>query len=441
MTAYESWGRYPRSAPAQVVPLSWVSEIPNLNQSARPLLAYGMGRSYGDCCLNGEGTLLATRGLDKFIQFDAANGILRCEAGVTLEAILRVILPAKWFLPVTPGTQFVTIGGAIANDVHGKNHHRAGSFGCSVRCFEVMRSDVGNVVCSREQNADLFEATIGGLGLTGLISWAEIQLKRVAGPWIDCEEIRFEKLENFFELSVQSDESHEYTVAWLDCLSSGENLGRGIFMRGNHSDARTSDIEVHGECAAIPGLLVPEFVISRPTIRAFNWMYLHRKWRKIARTVMPFDAFFYPLDRLNNWNVLHGRRGFLQYQFVVPQENKDAVREILELIVAFKAPCALSVLKIFGSQPSPGMMSFPRPGATLALDFPFRGARTLELCERFDEVVRRNGGAVDPAKDARMSPESYKMYFPRWAEFSKFIDPKFNSDFWRRVTASGAVHE
>jgi len=440
MTAYESWGRYPRSTPAQVVPLSWISEIPNLNESARPLLAYGMGRSYGDCCLNNEGTLLATRGLDKFIRFDAANGILRCEAGVTLEAILRIILPAKWFLPVTPGTQFVTIGGAIANDIHGKNHHRAGSFGCHVRCFEVMRSDVDNVVCSREQNADLFEATIGGLGLTGLIVWAEIQLKRVPGPWIDCEEIRFEKLEEFFELSAQSDESHEYTVAWLDCLSHGENLGRGIFIRGNHSEARTSDIEVHRKGASIPGLPVPEFVISRPTIRAFNWMYLHRTWRKIARSVVPFDTFFYPLDRLNNWNVLYGRRGFLQYQFVVPEENKEAVREVLDLIVAFKAPCALSVLKIFGSQPSPGMMSFPRPGVTLALDFPFRGTRTLELCERFDEAVRRNGGAVYPAKDARMSPESYKMYFPRWSEFSKFIDPKFNSDFWRRVTASEVVH-
>ena len=439
MTAYESWGRYPRSTPAQVVPLSWISEIPDLSQSARPLLAYGMGRSYGDCCLNGEGTLLATRGLDKFIQFDAVSGILRCEAGVTLEAMLRVVLPAKWFLPVTPGTQFVTIGGAIANDVHGKNHHRAGSFGCYVRCFEVMRSDVGSALCSREQNADLFEATIGGLGLTGLILWAEIQLKRVPGPWIDCEEIPFEKLQDFFELSLQSDESHEYTVAWMDCLASGENLGRGIFIRGDHSETRTSNIEVHRKGTAIPGLPVPEFVISRPTIRAFNWIYLRRNWRKIVRRVVPFDTFFYPLDRLHNWNVLHGRRGFLQYQFVVPQENRDAVREILELIVAFKAPCALSVLKIFGSQPSPGMLSFPRPGVTLALDFPFRGTRTLELCERFDEVVRRNGGAVYPAKDARMSPESYKLYFPRWAEFSKFIDPKFSSDFWRRVTASEVV--
>ena len=440
MTVYESWGRYPRSTPAQVVPLSWISEIPNLHQSARPLLPYGMGRSYGDCCLNDGGTLLDTRGLDKFIQFDAANGILRCEAGITLDAILRVILPAKWFLPVTPGTQFVTIGGAIANDVHGKNHHRAGSFGCYVRSFELARSDAPTVICSREQNADLFEATIGGLGLTGLILWAEIQLKPVPGPWIDCEEIRFEKLEEFFELSARSDENHEYTVAWLDCLASGDKLGRGIFMGGNHSTARIDEVAVNRRGVSIPGIPVPEFVISRPTIRAFNWMYLHRKWRHIAHSVMPFDRFFYPLDRLGNWNVLHGRHGFLQYQFVVPQENKDAVREILELIVAFRAPCALSVLKIFGSVQSPGILSFPRPGVTLALDFPFRGTPTLDLCDRFDEVVRRNGGAVYPAKDARMSPESYMTYFPRWREFCNFIDPKFTSDFWRRVTASEPVN-
>lgn len=439
MTAYESWGRYLRSAPAQVVPLSWISEIPDLRRSARPLLAYGKGRSYGDCCLNNGGTLLDTRGLDKFIHFDAATGILRCEAGVTLETILRVILPAKWFLPVTPGTQFVTLGGAIANDVHGKNHHRAGSFGCHVRCFELLRSDRGHVMCSREENAELFEATIGGLGLTGLILWAEFQLKRIEGPWIDCEQIRFEKLEDFFELSEKSDESHEYTVAWLDCLSTGQNLGRGIFIRGNHSSNRTSDIVSQGRSISLPGITVPELVISRPTIRAFNWLYFHRQRQKLARDLVPFEKFFYPLDLLRNWNVLHGRQGFLQYQFVVPYEKRDAVREILEIIVASRAACALSVLKIFGSVRSPGMMSFARPGVTLALDFPFRGTPTLDLCERFDGVVRENGGAVYPAKDSRMSPQSYMTYFPRWRQFSDFLDPKFSSDFWRRVAASPSV--
>lgn len=440
MTLYESWGRYPQSAPAQVVPLSWISEIPDLIHSARPLLAYGKGRSYGDCCLNRGGTLLDTSGLDKFIHFDATSGILRCEAGITLETILRVILPAKWFLPVTPGTQFVTLGGAIANDVHGKNHHRAGSFGCHVRCFELLRSDRGRVRCSSEENADLFEATIGGLGLTGLILWAEFQLKRVEGPWIDCEQIRFERLEEFFELSEKSDESHEYTVAWVDCMSRGEKLGRGIFIRGNHSSRAADEFASKRRRLCVPGIKIPKFVVSPPTVRTFNWIYLHRQNHGTSNASIPFDKFFYPLDRLHNWNLLYGQRGFLQYQFVVPYEKREAVHEILALIAASRETCALSVLKVFGARRSPGLLSFPRPGVTLALDLPFQGVSTLDLCERFDEVVGKKSGAVYPAKDSRMSPESFKMYFPGWKEFSNFRDAKFSSDFWRRVTASQPVN-
>jgi FAD/FMN-containing dehydrogenase len=436
MKPYMSWGRYPRSNPAQVIPLSWMSEVPNLNHFVRPVLVYGKGRSYGDCCLNDGGTLLDSSGLDRFIHFDANAGILRCEAGVTLRSILQLILPANWFLSVTPGTQFVTVGGAIANDVHGKNHHRAGSFACHVLRFELLRSDRGRVLCSRETNADLFQATIGGLGLTGIILWAEFQLKPVSGPWIDCEQIRFGRLEEFFELSELSDESYEYTVAWLDCLSGGKKLGRGIFMRGNHSSVRTKNFLKQRWEPHLPGLEVPEIVISRPTIRAFNWIYFHRQWRGIVRDSVPFEKFFYPLDRLHDWNRLYGRRGFLQYQFIVPYEKRESVREILESIVASRADCALSVLKVFGPMRSPGLLSFSRPGVTLALDFPFQGSSTLDLCERFDDVVRNNGGVVYPAKDARMSPESFKVYFPHWREFSNFLDPHFSSDFWRRVTAT-----
>jgi FAD/FMN-containing dehydrogenase len=343
-------------------------------------------------------------------------------------------MSANWFLPVTPGTQFVTVGGAIANDVHGKNHHRAGSFGCHVLSFELLRSDRGRVLCSRETNSDLFQATIGGLGLTGLILWAEIQLKPIPGPWIDCEQIRFGRLDEFFELSEASDEKYEYTVAWLDCLSSGKKLGRGIFIRGNHSPNRTvNSLRPRGR-QSFTSLEAPEIVISRPTIRTFNWIYFHRHWQDIASDSVQFDKFFYPLDGLHNWNRLYGRRGFLQYQFVVPYEKKESIREILQLIVASREGCALSVLKVFGLMSSPGLISFPRPGVTLAMDFPFRGSSTLELCEWFDDVVKQNGGAVYPAKDARMSPESFRRYFPRWKEFSSFIDPQFSSDFWRRVT-------
>jgi FAD/FMN-containing dehydrogenase len=433
MKPYRSWGRYPQSNPAQILPLSWASEVPDFNQLSRPVLVYGKGRSYGDCCLNNQGVLLDSSGLDRFIQFDADNGILRCEAGVTLQSVLRLILPAGWFLPVTPGTQFVTIGGAIANDVHGKNHHRAGSFGCHVRCFELLRSDRGKVLCSREQNTDWFGATIGGLGLTGLILWAEFQLKRVPGPWIDCEQIRFEKLENFFELSAASDESHEYTVAWLDCISLRNQRARGIFLRGNHSSAGIHDPAAPHAAPSIPGFDAPEILINRLTMSAFNWMYFHRHLRHVARSTVHFEKFFYPLDGITEWNRLYGQRGFLQYQFVVPYEKREAVHEILQLLASSREVCTLSVLKVFGVVRSSGLLSFPRPGVTLAMDFPFRGQSTLDLCERFDEVVRNSGGAVYPAKDARMSSRSFQTYFPRWTEFSSFLDPRFESDFWRRV--------
>ena len=257
MKSHESWGRYPKSEPAQILRLSWASEVPDLNRLSRPVLPYGKGRSYGDCCLNDGGILLDASGLDRFILFDPETGLLRCEAGVTLKTILELILPANWFLPVTPGTQFVTVGGAIANDVHGKNHHRAGSFGCHLERFELLRSDRGKVLCSRECNRDLFEATIGGLGLTGLILWAEFQLKRVSGPLIDCEKLRFETLEEFFELSASSDKDYEYTVAWLDCMSTGNKRGRGIFLRGNHSATPGQNSARRRTAPTLPGFHTP----------------------------------------------------------------------------------------------------------------------------------------------------------------------------------------
>lgn len=434
MKPHESWGRYPKSTPARILDLEWVSEVPDFDRLPRPILPFGKGRSYGDCCLNDGGILLDTSGLDRFILFDPETGLLRCEAGATLETILELILPANWFLPVTPGTQFVTVGGAIANDVHGKNHHRAGSFGCHLQRFELLRSDRGKVLCSRESNRELFEATIGGLGLTGLILWAEFQLKRVSGPLIDCEKLRFETLDEFFDLSASSDKDHEYTVAWLDCMSTGNKRGRGILMRGNHSA-----IPMKGSIGsrAIPtfgGFHTPVSLINRSTVRAFNWLYLHSQLRHSTQNTIHFEKFFYPLDRIADWNRFYGNRGFLQYQFLVPYDRREGVTEVLDLIATSREACSLSVLKVFGTIESPGLLSFPRPGVTLTLDFPFLGESTLILCEQFDQVVQKHGGSVYPAKDARMSPKSFQTYFPRWTEFSNFVHPRFGSDFWRRVT-------
>jgi FAD/FMN-containing dehydrogenase len=441
MKSYSSWGRYPQSKPVRVVPLYWQSQIPRLDQFTRTVLAHGRGRSYGDSCLNDAGVLLDTLGLDRFVSLDKQSGILRCEAGVSLDAILRLALPSGWFLPVSPGTQFVTVGGAVANDVHGKNHHRAGSFGCHVRSLEVLRSDGERVVCSADQNADLLGATIGGLGLTGLILWVELQLKRVAGPWIDCEQIRFRRLEDFFDLSAASDQTHEYTVAWLDCISGGAKLGRGIFLRGNHSaGAGNGKWPSAGAFGLVSGFDAPEALINRGTVRIFNSLYFHAPMRDFTRKTVSYQKFFYPLDGIKGWNRLYGKRGFLQYQFVVPFEKREAVMEVLQLIAASRLVCTLSVLKIFGAVPSPGLLSFPRPGVTLALDFPIQGQATFDLCRRFDEVVLRCGGAIYPAKDARMSRVSFEASFPNLNEFASFIDPQFSSDFWRRVSGEGSPH-
>lgn len=399
------------------------------------LLPFGNGRSYGDSCLNDGGILLDTCALDRLILFDSERGILRCEAGTLLSDLLPLIVAKGWFLPVSPGTKFITIGGAIANDVHGKNHHRAGSFGCHVRQLELLRSDGSRILCSPKENANWFGATVGGLGLTGLITWAEIQLKPVNGWWIDAETLRFRNLDEFFDLAARSDQDYEYTVAWVDCMAKGAALGRGIFIRGNHStSARPAG-------AAEPGFLrvpfyLPSSMLNRLSISAFNYAHYHKHLQKTVRKTMHLEKFFYPLDSIRDWNKAYGRRGFFQYQCVVPQQDgPSAMLKILERTSLAGEGSFLGILKLFGDQPSPGLMSFPRPGVTFSLDFPNHGEKTFALLEGIDEIVRQAGGAVYPAKDARMSAESFQAYFPQWKSLREFIDPKFSSSFWRRVTA------
>ena len=435
MRGYESWGRYPRTQPAGIVPVSWASEPPALDTYSEPVLAYGMGRSYGDCCLNDKGWLVETRGLNRFISFDDQTGVLRCEAGVTLKEILDLFVPRGWFLPVTPGTKIVTVGGAIANDIHGKNHHRAGTFGCHVTRFELFRSNGQRLVCSPQENQEFFRATIGGLGLTGLILWAELRLRKVSGPFIDVEQIRFRGLKEFFELTALSDRDYEYTVAWVDCLASGKQRGRGLFMRGNHGDSVTDSGSQSGKrpFLGIP-FDMPSFLINRLTMRAFNTAYFYAGLRERKRAKVHYDAFFYPLDVVRNWNRLYGRRGFLQYQCVVsPLNERSAMEEILERVLRSRLVCGLAVLKQFGSVRSPGMLSFPRHGTTLAMDFPVEGEATFRLCEELDDIVRRNSGAVYLAKDARVSRNSFRIFYPQWHDFSRFVDPHFSSSLWRRV--------
>jgi FAD/FMN-containing dehydrogenase len=406
------------------------------------VLPFGNGRSYGDSCLNLGGALLEMRALDRFIAFDRDAGVIVCEAGLLLDELLEVTVPAGWFVPVTPGTRFVTIGGAIANDVHGKNHHVAGTFGRHVRRFELLRSTGARLACSSTENPEWFAATIGGLGLTGVITWAEIQLRRIATPWLEVETIRFGGLAEFFELCAQSDRGWEHTVAWIDCTRSpGSGLGRGLLQRANHLEREPPGQAAAARRASAPHLKMP-FVppvslVNGPTLRAFNTFYYHRQRAPRAKTGQHYQRFFYPLDGVLNWNRLYGARGFYQYQCVVPlAAGREAVAALLARVAASGQGSFLAVLKLFGAILSPGMLSFPMEGVTLALDFPNRGAKLARLLAQLDELVAEAGGRLYPAKDARMPGSLFRNGYPRWREFVPFIDPRHSSSFWRRVMAA-----
>jgi len=396
-------------------------------------LVVGQGRSYGDVCINNDGDLVCSEGLDRLSQFDHASGVICAEAGLTLDNLLRLTIPHGWFLPVTPGTKYVSLGGALANDVHGKNHHRAGTFGCHVRRFELLRSDGTRLQCSPNENKDYYSATIGGLGLTGFITWIELQLMPVSSSWLESESLRFNCLEEFLDISRQSDRDWTYTVAWVDSLARGRQLGRGVFFRANHMD--DGDCRLHGR----PGFLrvpfdMPGFTLNAPGMRAFSSMYFNLP-RGSGLKPVHYDPFFYPLDVVANWNRLYGKRGFFQYQCVVPYESADVVIPyILEMSARQDQGSFLSVLKVFGNLPSPGLLSFPRKGVTIALDLRNLGDATLNMMQQFDEEVMAVGGAVYPAKDARMSARAFRQFFPQWQTLEVLRDPQVMSGFWKRVS-------
>lgn len=437
----QSWGHYPQVETRQVTSVYWLNELPDLASFEGSVLPFAYGRSYGDSCLNADGVALDVTHLNRFIAFDDQNGILRCEAGVSLAEVLKLIVPRGWFLPVTPGTKFISVGGAIANDVHGKNHHRGGTFGRYVTRFELLRSDGQRLLCSPTENADLFRATIGGLGLTGVILWAEFSLKPIANPFIDMERIRYSTLEEFLDISAASEHDFEYTVAWIDCLAGAKQLGKGLFIRGNHNrDEEYRHKPLPKKLPLLVPFNLPSFTLNKLTVKAFNTVIYHSQLSTKIERVIPYEPFFYPLDSIHEWNRIYGKSGFLQYQCVVPMaDGCEIMRDILGRISRSGEGSFLVVLKTFGDTPSPGLLSFPRPGITLALDFSFHGKKTLQLCEELDAVVRTSGGSVYPAKDARMTAESFQAYFPQWHEFEQYIDPKFSSSFWRRVTPPARV--
>ena len=394
------------------------------------LLAGGLGRAYGDSGLNGGGAVIDMRALDRVLAFDPQSGVLRAEAGLSLDQAIRRVTPHGWFLPTTPGTRFVTLGGAVANDVHGKNHHRSGPLGCWVRKLGLWRSDRGLLELSPEQEPALFAATLGGMGLTGAILWVELQLVRIASAYLDEETIAFGRLDEFFALARDSEAGFEHTVAWIDCTA--RDGVRGLFSRGNWRDDGRYTLHAERPRRTLPFDL-PNAALNPLTLKLFNARYYKRGRSRPRFSVEHYSSALYPLDAIGQWNRLYGARGFYQYQCVVPPEPApDAIAALLEQIVRAGQGSFLAVLKTFGAKASPGLMSFPMPGATLALDFPNLGDKTHALFGGLDDIVGQAGGRLYPAKDGRMPPAMLRAGYPNLERFAQLRDPNFSSSFWRR---------
>lgn len=431
----QGWGRTHKYCHNTQAP-GYLSEM---SFSAKPDVVttlHGQGRSYGDIALNDGGCVVTTENLNRLIAADWTTGLMRCEAGMTLDQVLRIAVPRGWFLSVTPGTKFVSLGGAVANDVHGKNHHEVGSFGNCVTALGLKRSDGERLCLSRNENTDLFSLTISGLGLTGFIEWVELQLIPIRSPLMYVENFRYGSLEEFFELSDQSDD-WPYTVSWVDCFASGKALGRGIFTRARHDQTHTALIP-HGDSKLSFPMDAPGWLLNRATITAFNALYRARPGA-FFKGKQPYGAFFYPLDGIKHWNRMYGKRGFYQHQSLIPPEHAaQAMRELLNTIRSSGQGSFLAVMKNHGPELSPGRNSFCFEGTSLALDFANKGAKTVDLVAALDAIVMRCEGRIYPAKDGLMSAQTYKRGFPHWQELEAMRDPALNSAFWQRVIGSDA---
>jgi L-gulonolactone oxidase len=429
-----SWGRITCQSHPVATPRFRNNLAMQLNdRPTQTLLPVGLRRSYGDTVLNSAGSLMDMTALDRLIAFDPQTGIVRAEAGLSLDALLRHIVPMGFFVPVTPGSRFVTLGGAVANDVHGKNHHRAGTFGCHLLNIGLQRSDGSFLEVSPNKHKALFAATIGGMGLTGIISWVELQLQRISAGYLDVEMIPYAHLNAFWDLADDSSQAFEHTVSWIDCAAKGKKAGRGIFIRANWSE--TGELKPHNarQRLKIP-CDAPSWFLNPFTIKRFNQLYYHAHRFNAGHSHQHYAPFFYPLDNIANWNRLYGPKGFWQYQCVIPNQNrKEATAALISEIAQSAQGSFLAVLKTFGPMPSPGLLSFPMEGVTLALDFPNKGQETLKLFARLDTIVSNAGGRLYAAKDGRITGKMFHEGYPALEEFHAHIDPACQSDFWKRV--------
>ena len=432
------WGRYP----VETCTLERPERYADLKPATDSLIARGQGRSYGDASLNENGGVILTERLDRMLALDIKQGILQAEAGVTLAEILPVIVKQGWFLPVTPGTKHVSLGGCVAADVHGKNHHHDGGFGDHVLSIDLILADGSHKKCSADENAELFWATVGGMGLTGIIGEVTLKLIPIETAQMIVRNRAANNIEHLFELLQDPSLDDRYSVAWIDCLASGDSLGRGVAMFAHHATSAEYTAanplqSKHKRTRSLP-FDFPAWVLNPFSISLFNNFYYKRESRKLTPFQCDYDSYFYPLDALGHWNRMYGKRGFVQYQCVIPEGTALAgITELLNELSASRRASFLAVLKRFGAE-GKGLLSFPLPGFTLALDLPIRDKGLFSLLDKLDHIVLQHGGRVYLAKDARLSAESFITMYPRltaWQKIKQNIDPanRFSSSLARRL--------
>lgn len=439
------WGRT-NATVAEVLELP-NHEVPAALKEAGPrgVLVRGLGRSYGDAAQNAGGLVLRLQGAAHQAVLDAARGTVTVPAGVSIDDLLRVIVPRGFFVPVTPGTRFVTIGGAIASDIHGKNHHVEGSFGNHVESLTMLLADGSQVVIGPQQQAELFWATVGGMGLTGVILDATVRLLPIETSLMSVDTSRMPDLDSLLTAMAEGDDDYRYSVAWIDPQAKGRHLGRSVLSRGDHAGLDqlgpkdAIDPLAYGpkQLVSMPPLVPPMGVINHATVAAFNELWFRKAPRQRVGQLQSIAAYFHPLDMVGSWNRIYGAQGMLQYQFVVPFGQEEAMRTVIERLSASGTASFLAVLKRFGPG-SQAPLSFPAPGWTLALDVPAASAGLGDMLHGLDRLVLDAGGRHYFAKDAVTSPEAIRRGYPRLAEWRAVrdaVDPLgvWQSDLSRRL--------
>ena len=434
------WGNIPKSTSHVIYPNS-VKELQG-SLSIGPLIPRGLGRSYADQATNSKHTILKMERLNHFLEFDDKTGILNCEAGVSLEEIIQYLTPRGWFPMITPGTKYITIGGAIANDGHGKAHHADGSFVNCVLDFTILLANGQVVTASREENSDLFWANFGGLGLLGTILTARIQLRKVETTFFKQKAFAARNLDEMLQAIDDSEKEFASSVAWLDSMAKGKNLGRGVLTMGNHATLndlpeklKSTPLKIGKKPKLAVPFYLPAFALNKLTVSILNSaLYI---MQKSAKSISHYDSFFYPLDMINDWNRGYGKRGFIQYQFVLPVPNgKENIRKILEEITKSDCVPFLNVLKKFGKGQG-GLLSFPFEGYTFAIDFPIT-SQLKPFTRKLDQMVLSMGGRIYLGKDAYLDEATFKAMYPEhkaWLDIKRKYDPQniFSSDLSRRI--------